>query len=84
MRAYLNENFQEHCLGQRGAVDSIPRSSDLTPAEFCLWGTLKDVVYRRKLTTLAAIRHGNENASAAIPLETLASVAQAVVQLSRS
>jgi hypothetical protein len=40
-------------IGRRGAVEYPPRSPDLTPLDFYLWGTLKDMAYRRKPATLA-------------------------------
>lgn len=40
---------------------------------------VKDVVYHRKLTILGAIKQEIENASGAIPLDTLANVVQAIV-----
>jgi hypothetical protein len=45
-----------------------------------LGGTLKDVVYLRKLATLAVLREEIETACAAIHVDTLVNVAQAVVR----
>jgi hypothetical protein len=47
-----------------------------TPLDFYLWGTLKDVVYPRKLVTLAVLREEIETACAAIHVDTLVNVAQ--------
>jgi len=57
-----------------------PRSPDLTPLDFYLWGTLKDVVYCRKLATLAVLREEIEMARAVIHVDTLVNVAQVVVR----
>ena len=57
-----------------------PRSPELTPLDFYLWGTLKNVVYRRKPATLAALREEIETACAAIAEDTFANVARTVVQ----
>jgi hypothetical protein len=54
-------------------------SPDLTLLDFYLWGTLKDVVYCRKLATLVVIQEETETACAAIHMDTSANVAQAVV-----
>ena len=56
VRDYLDENFPGQWIGRRGALDFPPRSPDLTPLYYYLWGTLKDVVYRKKLATLAVLR----------------------------
>jgi hypothetical protein len=56
VRAYLDDILPGRWIGQRGAVEFPPRSPDLTRLDFYLWGTRKDVVYRRKPATLAALR----------------------------
>jgi len=66
-------------MGQRGAVQFPPRSPDLTPLDFYLWGTLKDVVYLRKLATLAVLWEEIETACAAIHVDNSVNVAPAVV-----
>ena len=71
MTAYLYENLSAQWIGRRGAVEFSPRSSDLTPLDFYLWATLKDVVYRRKLATLAVLQEEIEMACPAIHVETL-------------
>ena len=52
----------------------------LTPLDLYIWGTLKDVVYRRKLAKLAVLQEEIETACAAIHVDTLDNVAQAVVR----
>ena len=56
------------------------RSPDLTPLDFYLCGNLKDVVYRKKLATLAVLLEEIETAWAAIHVDTLVNIAQAVVR----
>ena len=80
MRAYLDENLPGQWIGQRGAVEFPTRSPDLTPLDFYLWGTLKDVVYRRKLASLAVLWEEIETACAAIHVDTFVNVAQAAVR----
>ncbi|PSN41062.1 hypothetical protein C0J52_18312 [Blattella germanica] len=41
VRAFLDDNMQEHWIGPI-------ESPHLTPVDSYLWGTLKDQVYRRK------------------------------------
>jgi len=80
VRAYLNENLPGQWRRRRGAVEFPPRSLDLTPLDFYLWGTLKDVLYRRKLATLAVLQEEIETACPAIYLDTFVNVAEAVVR----
>ncbi|PNF33829.1 hypothetical protein B7P43_G08609 [Cryptotermes secundus] len=46
VRAYLDDTLPGRWVGRRGAIEYQPRSPDLTPLDFCPWGTLKDEVYR--------------------------------------
>jgi len=78
--AYLYENLPGQWIGRRGAVKFPPRSLDLTPLDFYLWETLKDVLYRRKLATLAVIQEEIETACPAMHVDTFVNVAQAVVR----
>lgn len=44
VRNYLNEYFPNRLIGTSGAVQWPPRSPDLTPLDYFLWGHLKMVV----------------------------------------
>lgn len=46
VRNYLNQEFPDRWIG-RGSetIQWPPRSPDLTPLDFYLWGTLKSMVY---------------------------------------
>ena len=35
-------------IGRGGTINWPPRSPDLTPLDFCLWGLMKSEVYRKK------------------------------------
>jgi len=69
--AYLNENLPGQWIGRRGAVEFPPHSLDLTPLDFYLWGTLKDVLYHRKLATLEVLQEEIETACPAIHVDNL-------------
>ena len=79
LRAYLDENLAGKWIVRRGAIEftSFP---DLKPLDFYIWGTLKDVVRRKKLATMAVLREETETAFAAIHVDTLVNVAQTVVR----
>jgi hypothetical protein len=44
VRQFLNTNYT-HWIGRRGTVSWPPRSPDLTPLNFYLWGYTKQKVY---------------------------------------
>ncbi|CAF3979924.1 unnamed protein product [Rotaria sp. Silwood1] len=44
VRDYLDDIFVDW-IGRRGTVEWPPRSPDLTPCDFSLWGIMKDRVY---------------------------------------
>jgi len=80
VRAFLDENLQGYWIGRRGTFESLPRSPDLTTLDFYFWGTLKDVVCRRKPATLGDLRAEIRTACAAIPINTLTEVAQSTAR----
>lgn len=48
----VREMFDGRILSKKGNVDWPPRSCDLTPLDFFLWGHVKALVYEDKPTTL--------------------------------
>ena len=80
VRASLDEKLQGHWIGQRSTFEFPPRSTDLTPPDFYLWGTLKDVVYCKKPATLGNLCAEIRVACAAIPINTLTQVAQSTAR----
>ncbi len=47
VRNYLDDTFSQW-IGRRGTIEWPPRSPDLTPCDFSLWGIIKDRVYAQK------------------------------------
>lgn len=46
VRAWLDENFPLRWIGRNSPlIEWAPRSPDITPLDFFLWGTIKNVVY---------------------------------------
>ncbi|KZC04025.1 hypothetical protein WN55_01286 [Dufourea novaeangliae] len=43
--AWLNENCPDRWIGKGGPVEWPPRSPDLSPLDFFLWGCMKSRVY---------------------------------------
>lgn len=50
VREYLNETFGRW-IGRNGPIAWPPRSPDLTPLDFYLWGRMKDIVYSNIINT---------------------------------
>ena len=47
----LNLTFPERWIGRCGHFQWPPRSPDVTPLDFCLWGWMKNEVYKEKVNT---------------------------------
>jgi hypothetical protein len=56
VRNYLSEQFPNRWIGRRGLVEWPPRSPDLTPLDFFLWGHLKSGFTRTAQETLTNLR----------------------------
>ena len=56
VREYLNEFFPNRWLGRGGPVAWPPRSPDLTPLDYYLWGHMKTLVYETKVDSREALR----------------------------
>ena len=63
VRNFLDRTFTQRWIGRRGsATEFPPRSPDLTPLGFYLWGNLKNTVYATKPHTLEELRDQSEQA----------------------
>lgn len=67
----LKPLFPGRLISKKGDFDWPPRSPDLTPPDFFLWGYLKSKVYINKPRTLAALKANIRREIAAISTETL-------------
>ena len=56
VREYLNASFPNRWLGRGGPFAWAPRSPDLTPLDYYLWGHIKTLVYETKVDWRAALR----------------------------
>jgi hypothetical protein len=48
---HLSDTFLNQWIGHGITINWPPRSPDLTPLDFCLWGWMKSEVYGRKVDT---------------------------------
>ena len=71
VRNRLDEAFSEW-IGRRGSIEWPPRSTDMTVADFFLWGYLKDKVYARHPTSLEELKKFIREEFHTIPQEMLA------------
>ncbi|XP_034250323.1 uncharacterized protein LOC117650829 [Thrips palmi] len=62
VRNHLNSVYQNRWIGRGGPVAWPPRSPDLTPLDFVLWGHVKGRVYETRLGTVEELRDRIENA----------------------
>ena len=74
VREYLDQKFPGRWIGRRGPVEWPPRSPDLTPLDFYLWGHLKSMVYSVKIRNLQHLVQRIEDACAAVRPEILLAV----------
>ncbi|GFY74769.1 putative DD41D transposase [Trichonephila inaurata madagascariensis] len=65
----LKNKFDERVISRNGPVDWPPRSCDLTPLDFFLWGYVKSLVYANKPTTLEELKANIEREIAAVSAE---------------
>ena len=56
-RHFLDDQFPDHWIGRGGPVEWSPRSPDLNPLDFSIWGLLKDKVYSEEIRDLQHLRH---------------------------
>ncbi|XP_030752392.1 uncharacterized protein LOC115879638 [Sitophilus oryzae] len=56
VREWLNEHFFGRWIGQGGPVLWPPRSPDINPCDFFLWGYIKQTVYSVPVTNLEDLR----------------------------
>ena len=56
VREYLHASFPNRWIGRLGPVAWPPRSPDLTPLDYYIWGHMKTLVYETKVDCRAELR----------------------------
>lgn len=56
VRSFLDQTMPERWIGRNGPIPWPPRSPDITPLDFFLWGFVKDRVYTTKVNDLYDLR----------------------------
>ena len=66
VREFLNETFSYRWIETDAPIPRPPRSPDITPLDFFLWGYVKDIVYRTKVRDMTDLNQRVFNAIATI------------------
>lgn len=56
VQQYLDQTYGERWIGINGPIQWPPKSPDLSPLDFFLWGTLKNKVYRTPSNSLEHLK----------------------------
>ena len=76
----LKGKFGERVISRNGPVEWSPRSCDLTPLAFFLWGHIKSLVYANKPATFDDLKDNIQREIATVPVEMCARVVENWVQ----
>lgn len=74
VRQFLNRRYPNRWIGRRGPTEWPPRSPDMAPNDFFLWGHLKSIVYRTPPNTLEELKARIIEACDTIPFQTFEAV----------
>lgn len=74
VRDFLNETFPDRWIGRDGPTPWPPRTPDITPLDFFLWGYVKDKVYATPVPDLETLRRRITNAIGDVTQEMLSNV----------
>ena len=56
VRRYLDNHFPGRWIGRGGSIRWAPRSADLTPLDFFLWGHIKNDIYKTPIKDIAELK----------------------------
>lgn len=74
VRRVLDANFPNRWIGRRGTIEWPPRSPDLTPLDYFLWGYLKERVYKTRPVNIDDLKQRISNEIDTITVEMLRNV----------
>lgn len=77
---WLNEEFPDRWIGRNGPVRWSPRSPDITPLDFFLWGHIKALVYRTPVQNIQDLTNRIQNAAATVTPQMLTRVRENLVR----
>jgi DDE superfamily endonuclease/Helix-turn-helix domain (DUF4817) len=74
VRRYLDAHFRNRWIGRGGSIRWAPRSPDLTPLDFYLWGHLKNKIYKSEIKNIDDLKTRITEEIKSVSTETLNSV----------
>ena len=80
----LKTRFAERVISRNGPVGWPPRSCDLTPLDYFLWGYVKSMVYANKPATIDEHRTNIEREIAAVSVDSCLKIVKNWVQRKRA
>lgn len=80
VKNYLDEQFPSRWIGPGGTKEWPPRSPDLTPLDFFLWGYLKDKVYGTNSRTVEELKIRIKEELEKVPVSMLLNVEKSCVR----
>lgn len=57
VRDRLDKEFAQRWIGRRGPLEWPPRSPDLNPLDYAVWGIIKENVYKNRVNNLDQLRN---------------------------
>ena len=75
---FLNETFPDRWIGGDDPISWPPRSPDITPLDFFLWGYVKDIVYPTKVRDINDLQHRIIQAIDTVTIDMLARTRQEI------
>ncbi|GBM94843.1 hypothetical protein AVEN_93043-1 [Araneus ventricosus] len=78
VQQYIRDTFQQQIIGYGGCVEWPPRSPDLNPLDFFLWGYIKQRVYATPPPILQELRNRITDACASLSPAMLCNVQREV------
>lgn len=80
VRNWLNENFDNLWIGLKGVTEWPPRSPDLTPLDFYLWGRLRTLVYNTRPLNATDLKQKIIDACSTITGEELQNIYRSIIR----
>jgi len=80
VKDFLNSQFPEKWMGTNGPILWPPRTPDLAPLDFFLWGYLKDIVYATQPSSLDDLIQRIKNGCKSILSDKLNRVYESIPQ----
>jgi hypothetical protein len=74
----LDKHFPGRWIGRGGPISWPPRSPDITPLDFFLWGYVKDIVYKMQVRDIDQLKTRIRDAITTVDVRMLAQTWQEI------